>query len=69
MIDLESAIRVELLAYVAAKGEPLKVVEMLPGLQDLWFSDERGRYCTEMRIFGYRGREPNGAVFRDGAHA
>jgi len=50
LLDTRSPFAVDLLRHVAAKSGVCRAEEMLPGPEDLWLKDERGRYTCELRV-------------------
>jgi hypothetical protein len=53
--DLESPLSADLLRRALTPEATLHVVEMLPGPDELWVKDERGRYATEF-LLHFSGR-------------
>ncbi len=48
--DLESPLFVDLVRRALSEESALHVVEMLPGPDEMWVRDERGRYATEFLV-------------------
>lgn len=50
LIDTQCPFALEILRHLARNAERLTLEEMLPGPEDLWLRDERGRYTFELRM-------------------
>lgn len=50
MLDTRSPFAVDLLRHVARRTGVCRAEEMLPGPDDLWLKDDRGRYTCELRV-------------------
>jgi hypothetical protein len=48
--DLDSPLFVDLVRRALPEGSALRVVEMLPGPDEMWVRDGRGRYATELLL-------------------
>lgn len=59
LVDLSSPFGHELLRRLVRTREPVTLEEMLPGPEDLWLRDARGRYTCELRLQAVR-TEPTG---------
>jgi hypothetical protein len=66
-IDLDSPVYVDMLAKLTrqtAESDPrstIRISEMLPGLEDIWFPDAEGnRYASELRMVLVDGKGPLG---------
>lgn len=57
LIDTRSPFALELLRHVAQDGAELTFEEMLPGPNELWLKDDRGRYTCELRMQAERWAE------------
>lgn len=63
LIDTCSPFAVDLLCHLARDHATGRAEEMLPGPEDLWLADERGRYTCELRVQFLR-RVPDGEAGR-----
>jgi hypothetical protein len=48
-VDFYNPYSLELLAYMSNKKEDMFFTEMYPNPNNLWLTDERGKYCSEFR--------------------
>lgn len=69
-VDFRNPFAIDLLARWARKGELLAFSEMRPAGDELWFADERGRYCSEFRTscIDTTGREAGETFGEMGEH-
>jgi len=52
LLDFQNYFLIEVLAKMIKKCERVRIVEMFPDPEHLWFQDERGRYTAEFRWMG-----------------
>lgn len=50
LIDTRSPFAVDVLCHLAKENATARAEEMLPGPDELWLADERGRYTCELRV-------------------